>query len=117
MNKDVPPEAIIRQLVKENKRLRLEKAELKHKLDCKEQAIASFKQWQSRVADYKYSYWLNEGLKLASVQPDKNQVEALRVIFGNDATYKRWIKKCENAAQQIEKAGIRLNKTVMLNEN
>ena len=59
--------------------LRLEKAELKHKLDCKEQAIASFKQWQSRVADYKYNYWLNEGLKLANVQPDRKQVEALPI--------------------------------------
>ena len=110
MNNDVPPEAIIRQQRLEMIRLRQEIDELKSKLELREKAIAEFKKWQSKVAERNYSYWLNEGLKLAHNQPDKEQLNHLKNLLGNFDRYKRYLTYIERAAAQVEKSSILLLK-------
>ena len=63
MNPDVPESTIIRQLVEENRKLRVQVHNLEGELATKNRAIAGFKKWQKDIAGYKYNYWLNEGLK------------------------------------------------------
>lgn len=111
-NEDVPPEAVIRNLIEENNRLRHEKSELKHQLDCKLEAIKHFKEWQKSVASYNYHYWLNEGLKIAEFTPDKEELETLRRVIGNFTTYKRWLKKLTDAARNLDVSSKKLKKIV-----
>ncbi len=111
-NKDVPDTAIIRQLIKENEQLKKEINRLNDALILKNRAIADFKVWQSKIALYKYKYWLAEGLKLANESVDMKQVETLRRFFAHHSTYSRWLKKCTNAMEQIAKDGEKLKDCV-----
>lgn len=122
-NKDVPPEAIARQLIKENKQLKVEinilKDEinnLKNIIHWKDKAISDFKVWQSKVALYKYKYWLAEGLKFINEGVDLQQIETLRRFFGQHTVYSRWLKKCTNAMESMIKEGNKMKEYVKENE-
>jgi hypothetical protein len=115
-NKDVPPEAIARQLIKENKQLKVEINILKDEINNLKNAITAFKKWQSKVALYKYKYWLAEGLKFVNEGVDLQQIETLRRFFGQHTVYSRWLKKCTNAMESMIKEGEKLKKYVKEDE-
>lgn len=122
-NKDVPPEAISRQLIKENKQLKVEINILKDEINnlkniiyWKDKAISEFKVWQSKVALYKYKYWLAEGLKFVNEGVDLQQIETLRRFFGQHTVYLRWLQKCTNAMESMIKEGNKLTECVKENE-
>ena len=78
MNEGLPPETTLKYVIKEKHALQVEigmlKAEndeLKAEIERKEKAIAAFKKWQSRVAQYKFEYWMLEGRKLMEEQPEE----------------------------------------------
>lgn len=84
-NNDVPIETTLRHALIENGKLESEieflKSEIRRledEISRKDKAIRDFKDWQRRVAEYNYSYWLTKGIELAGKIPDKELVNAVR---------------------------------------
>ena len=102
LNDDVPVEAIVKQLVKENTKLHHEVSVLKMEISNKENAIRAFKKWQASVADRKWQYWLNEGLELATTKPDKDLLRNLRGTLGCNELYRKLVDRCEKMAAHFE---------------
>lgn len=103
-NKDVPPEAVIRQLLKQVNLLKQENGILKSKLDSKDTAIKEFKKWQSRMAEYKWVYWLYEGVKLMETPPEEELHTRLKQIFVKEQLWRKRVKGVLLAYDQYEKA-------------
>lgn len=110
-NKDVPAEAIVKQLLIECGKLKSEIAYLEEEISRRDKAISEFKEWQKKVCDQKYKYWLNEGLKIAEREPPLAEVNALREILGNDATCMRYINRLEKVMKVMVRTGERLKKS------
>ncbi|MBO7582114.1 MAG: hypothetical protein J6T38_11455 [Bacteroidaceae bacterium] len=99
MNEGLPPETTLRYVIQEKHALQVEngilKAEnddLKAEIERKDKAIAAFKKWQSRVAQYKFEYWMAEGMKLMEEQPEEKRFKEFRRIimhYGRFRTYFR----------------------------
>ena len=88
MNEGLPPETTLKYVIKEKHALQVEigmlKAEndeLKAEIERKEKAIAAFKKWQSRVAQYKFEYWMQERRKLMEEQPNEKRFKNLRRLI------------------------------------
>lgn len=81
-NKDVPASAVIKQLLVENGKLKSEIAHLESELANKNNAIEAFKDWQKRLAKYKFEYWLSEGIKILDNPPSDKEINRLRAILG-----------------------------------
>ena len=111
LNNDVPTEAIVKQLIKENTKLHHEISVLKMENSNKENAIRAFKKWQATVAERKWQYWLNEGLELATTKPDMALLRNLRGTLGHNESYRKWLDKCENMAAHFEAYADRLLKS------
>lgn len=84
-NNDVPEETTLRYVLMENGKLKSEIEYLEHEInrlqntiDMQNKAIKDFKDWQRRVAEYNYTYWLTKGIELAGNIPDKELVNAVR---------------------------------------
>lgn len=92
-NKDVPDSAIIKQLLVENGKLKSEIAHLESELANKNNAIAAFKDWQKRVAKYKFEYWLSEGIKILDNPPSDRELNRLRSILGISVIFDTHLKK------------------------
>ena len=109
-NESVPSEAIIRQLVKENKQLKLQVRELKNKLQCKENAIEAFKEWQVKYAENRVKYWLNQGIELAQLKDkiDKKELEHIKTVLFHYDKYKRQINKLDHIVKQIENGSLKI---------
>lgn len=103
-NKDVPPEAIIRQLLKQIDLLKQENGILKNKLDNKDYAISQFKKWQAKAAEYKWIYWLYEGVKLMETPPEEELHTRLKQIFVKEQLWRKRVKGVLLAYDQYEKA-------------
>lgn len=83
----------IERLKKENARLTSENATLRGQLKKREQAINEFKQWQARVAERNYDYWLTKGLTLANREFNSKLVSALCLFLGSEEKYDKRVKK------------------------
>lgn len=106
---DVPAETILKYVLKEKGELQAENEELKFKLKQYEQqlankakAITAFKEWQAKVAEYNYSYWLNQGVELMQEIPNPTLTNALRRFLGKNDTAKKQIKKLLSSLQSVE---------------
>ena len=117
LTNEVPPETVIRHMAIERGKLLAEIDELKDQLARKDKAIEAFKKWQSRVADYKWHYWLNEGVKLMEEPPDKAMLNALKNLLGCHRIFHEWEKKVTTAWQQYKKAQERAAKLLKPQEN
>lgn len=114
LNNDVPEETTLRYVLMENGKLKSEIEYLEHEInrlhntiDMQNKAIKDFKKWQSRVAQYKWDYWLNEGFKLMENLPSQELIDALRRLFCSHANMRRFVKKIDslyNNLLQAEKA-------------
>lgn len=104
-NKDVPDSAIIKQLSIENGKLKSEIAHLESELENKNKAIEAFKEWQKRLAKYKFEYWLSEGIKILDNPPSNRELNRLRSILGIsvifDAHLKKLVKRYESLMRVI----------------
>lgn len=96
-NKDVPVEAIVKQLLIENKNLKDKVSQLKQELSHKNNAIKSFKKWQNKQAEYKIVYWLVDGIKLLEPPMSNDTIKLLTKLLGNFEQYKKRLKNLENA--------------------
>lgn len=101
---DVPPETVIRHMAEERGKLLVEIDELRDEVARKDRAIASFKRWQSKVAEYKWNYWLSEGVRLMETPPDKAMLTCLQNLLGRHRIFADWERKVTNAWRQYEKA-------------
>lgn len=104
LTNEVPPETVIRHMTIERGKLLSEIDELKDQLARKDAAIAAFKKWQSKVADYKWHYWLSEGIKLMETPPETEMLNALKKLLGCHRIFREWEKKVTTAWQQYKKA-------------
>lgn len=111
-NKDVPAEAVLKQVLIENGQLKSEIDYLKNELENRDKAIAAFKVWQSRVAKYNVDYWLNEGYKLVGEPIDEERVKHIRSLVLKhrlfqtrldtlEKTLNSYIKQQECVAQEL----------------
>ena len=96
-NKNVPTEAIVKQLLIENKNLKNKISELKQELSIKDNAIKSFKKWQSKVRTYKIGYWLINDIKLLEPPISDDTIKLINKLLGNFEHYKKRLKNLENA--------------------
>lgn len=106
---DVPAETILKYVLKEKGELQAENEELKFKLKQYEQqlenkakAITAFKAWQAKVAEYNYSYWLNQGVELMQEKPNANLTIVLRRFLEHNDIAKKQIKKLLSQLQSLE---------------
>lgn len=105
---DVPAETILKYVLKEKGELQAENEELKFKLKQYEQqlankakAITAFKEWQAKVAEYNYSYWLNQGIELMKEMPNPTLTNALRRFLEKNDLAKKQIKKLLSQLQSV----------------
>lgn len=117
LTNEVPPETVIRYMAIERGKLLAEIDELKDQLARKDAAIASFKKWQSKVADYKWHYWLSEGIKLMETPPETEMLNALKKLLGCHRIFKEWEKKVVNAWESYKKAYERASKLLKTEQN
>ena len=101
---DVPEKTQIRYLSKENGKLLAEIDRLNYIIEQKDLAIKEFKKWQSKVAERKYAYWVNEGIKLMETPPDEELHTKLKRVFTTDELLKKRAKNCLVIFEQHERA-------------
>lgn len=117
LTNEVPPETVIRHMAIERGKLLAEIDELKDQLARKDAAIASFKKWQSKVAERNWAYWLSEGIKLMETPPETEMLNALKKLLGCHRIFKEWEKKVVNAWEQYKKASERASKLLKTEQN
>lgn len=102
-NKDVPDDAIIRQLLVENGKLKSEIEYLEYQLKVKNDAITKFKKWQADVVRYKIQYWLTDGIKLLDEPISDEAVNLMRRLCGNITLFRKSLKRLINAYESYRK--------------
>lgn len=102
-NKDVPDDAIIRQLLVENGKLKSEIEYLEYQLKVKNDAITKFKKWQADVVRYKIQYWLTEGIKLLDEPISDEAVNLMRRLCGNITLFRKRLKQLIYAYESYRK--------------
>lgn len=75
---NVPDKTILRHVLRENEELKAENEVLKEKVERQEKAITAFKEWQSKVAERSFQYWLSKGAELMKEKPSKELLRSLR---------------------------------------
>ena len=105
---EVPDKTILKYVLRENGALKAENEELKYEikklqiqLENKAKAITAFKEWQAKVAEYNYSYWLNQGIELMKEMPSPTLTNALRRFLEKNDLAKKQIKKLLSQLQSI----------------
>ena len=110
MNEDVPPETILKYVIKEKYMLQLEVEQLRAKLRRKDEAIAAFKKWQSRMAQYKCRYWLSAGMKLLEEQPDEERFKEFRNLVSHYESFELHFRLAEHNYNKVQKDRERLKR-------
>lgn len=105
---EVPDKTILKYVLRENGALKAENEELKYEikklqiqLENKAKAITAFKEWQAKVAEYNYSYWLNQGIELMKEMPSPTLTNALRRFLEKNDLAKKQIKKLLPQLQSV----------------
>lgn len=99
-NADVPTETILKYKVRECGQLKAEIDYLKNEIEWRDRAIADFKKWQSRMAEYKMEYWLCEAKKLLQESPNEREFKAAakllkKILYSKNDT-SRYQVSCAN---------------------
>ena len=92
MNKDVPVESVLKQVLIENGKLKSEIDYLNNELQAKNRAIEAFKIWQGKVAKRSIQYWLVDHVNLLNEPLSDEAVNILRRLLGNKDSYKHKLK-------------------------
>lgn len=107
-NKEITDRYKLRKALQEIGELKSEIEYLRYEVEQRDKAITAFKKWQSRCAEYKYQYWLQEGLKLLEEQPEEREWKALFALINNWYMFRprfksivRCIKNMETARQTL----------------
>lgn len=105
---EVPEKTILKYVLRENGALKARNEELKYEikklqiqLTNKAKAITAFKEWQRKVAEYNYSYWLNQGIELMQEIPSPTLTNALRRFLEKNDLAKKQIKKLLSQLQSV----------------
>lgn len=105
---EVPDKTILKYVLRENGALKAENEELRYEikklqiqLENKAKAITAFKEWQAKVAEYNYSYWLNQGIELMKEMPSPTLTNALRRFLEKNDLAKKQIKKLLSQLQSV----------------
>ena len=118
LNEDVPDSTILQYVKRENRQLRQENEELKAELRKRDIAIHDFKQWQAKVAEYNWLYWVRKGCELMENPPGEEERKALVAVltrvnpFAEQiAKVKQTIKKLRTEIRQLAKMEAALGET------
>lgn len=110
LNEDVPDSTILLYVKRENRQLRLENEQLKAELKKRDIAIHDFKQWQAKVAEYNWLYWVQKGCELMENPPGEAERKALVAVLSRVnpfseqiAKVKQTIKKLRTEIKQLAK--------------
>ena len=109
---DVPPETVIRHMAQERGQLLAEIEELKDTVSRQKRAIEAFKKWQSKVAEYKWQYWLQEGIQLMETPPDNKMLRVLINLLEANRIFEDWQRKVVSAWESYKKAKAKLKDTI-----
>ena len=119
MNEGLPPETTLKYIIKEKHALQLENGvlkaeidELKAEIERKDKAIAAFKKWQSRVAQYKFEYWMQEGRKLMEEQPEEKRFKEFRRIIMHYDRFRTHFRLAEMNYNLVQKDREKLKRLV-----
>lgn len=91
--------------------------ELEDKVKRKDEAIAAFKKWQSKVAEYKWQYWLQEGIQLMETPPDNKMLRVLIKLLEANRIFENWQRKVVSAWESYKKAQENFRNTLESQEN
>ena len=115
LNEDVPDSTIMLYVKRENRQLRLENEQLKAELKKRDIAIHDFKQWQAKVAEYNWLYWVQKGCELMENPPGESERKALVAVLGRVnpfseqiAKVKQTIKKLRTEIKQLAKMEVEM---------
>ena len=111
ISNDIPIEAVLKQTLIENGKLRSEIEYLESELCRLKDAVAAFKVWQGKVATYKWQYWLNEGIAMASEKPDEATRKRLVTFLSRHAYYNRFTAKYQRMCDRHDCAAEMLIKS------
>lgn len=92
----------IGQLKRELQRLKSRNSRLESMLKSRDQAIADFKKWQQRMADYKYKYWLGEALNKFGITLDKDTKELVDIVRKRLQDEETWKSKYKQVRQAFD---------------
>lgn len=104
VSNEVPPETIIKHMAREKGELLAYIDELEDKVKRRDEAIAAFKKWQSKVAEYKWQYWLQEGIQLMETPPDNKMLRVLIKLLEANRIFENWQRKVVSAWESYKKA-------------
>ena len=106
----VPDKTILRHVLQENGALKAENDELRDALERKEKAIAAFKEWQSKVAEHNFKFWLGRGAELMKERPSEDLLCALRQFLAHYQSVKKKTEELEKQLNQLQGLIINMEK-------
>ena len=108
LNQEVPLETIYRHALRENARLNAEIARLESKVKKQEKAITAFKEWQRKVAERNYEYWIASAKDVIRDGIDVEEANQLLNFFKSLKEYKTMVKMFEREKKKLVKRFNRL---------
>ena len=110
LNEDVPDSTILQYIRRENQQLRQENEELKTELKKRDIAIHDFKQWQAKIAEYNWLYWVQKGCELMENPPGEAERKALVSVLEQVNPFAEQIGKAKKALKTFREEVKRLAK-------
>jgi regulator of replication initiation timing len=101
LNEDVPDSTILQYVRRENRQLRQENEELKARVKQQDIAIHDFKQWQAKVAEYNWRYWVQKGCELMENPPGEAERKALVAVLDRVNPFAEQIAKAKQTLKKF----------------
>lgn len=103
-NPDVPVETLLKNEMKENRKLHQIVGELESEIqylnnviDRRNQAISDFKKWQKDIARMKIEDWVRKAKKMADSQEELERFNLVKNAVKNLALFESMLRKLERA--------------------
>lgn len=116
-NADVPTETILKYKVRECGQLKAEIDYLKNEIEWRDRAIADFKKWQSRMAEYKMEYWLCEAKKLLQESPNERKFKAAAKLLKKNTLFEKRYKSLSSQLRKLVAARKELQQIISEDAN
>ncbi len=103
LNQEVPLETIYRYTLKENAKLKAETEHLKSKIRRLENSIKAFKQWQKKVVERNYEFWIQNAKEMIGEGVDRQECKELLSFFQAYEAYNGSINSLLRYREKMEK--------------
>ena len=109
-NKDVPIEACLRQVMKENTELKAKVRELNREVEWRDRAIADFKIWQGKVFQQNVSSWIEAALSFMDNPQDKAEMKLAKSFLSKYENYRQFLDTINEKYEEVQENIERLRK-------